>query len=108
MRAFFWTTTMAAVAAISLLGPRAADAQFAYRTAPGVTEVSTGTPAYPAGALVPSYPSTAGMYASPVQPASYCGGGCDGGGCGATGCDGGGCGRGGSDPVWRASGDYLY
>jgi hypothetical protein len=106
MRAFRWTSIVAAVAAICL-SSGAASAQIASRSS-GFAEVSTGTPAYPAGTLVPSSPTAPAM---PAQPAYGGTGGCDV-GCGA-GCEAGGsysafaAGCGSCDPVWHAFGDFL-
>ena len=117
MSTFRWTFVAAAIAA-TCLASRPASAQYAYyRSGSGMTEISTGTPAYPAGTAVPLYAGGAAMSAAPATPAapaapmtgvtgSYCGsetgGGCDS-GCGLGGILGCGC-----DPAWRAWGDFLY
>jgi len=102
MREFQGFSIVFAVVAICL-DSGAATAQVASRPSVAYTEVSTGTPSYPAGSIVPSAAASQGMATMPSAPAEQpcCGtGGCD------VGCGGrGGCGS--CDPVWRFFGDFL-
>jgi hypothetical protein len=121
MKSIRWTYVVAAAAAICL-GPRAASAQYGYyRSGPGMTDIGSGGPTYPAYpgtaspayAVAPTSPAIGGAPAIGVAPAmgaqpSYSGGcGCDA-GCGNCGSGCGLGGGGGGDPGWRAWGDYLY